>query len=138
MKLSMVYKIVRFGRIFILDQLFLSDSLPNNFVKIWLVLEPNFENPIVREFWKLSQVFAARSNYICKFWHSVPLPDWYWVSQSGMQSKKPFLLLLFCRYSEELILNMTSRTQTEWLIDFFACYTAVYSLQSAVCKFGLF
>ena len=125
MKLSMLYKILRFGRIFILDQLFLSDSLPNNFVKIWLVLEPNFENPIVREFWKLSQVFAARSNYICKFWHSVALPAWYWVSQSGMQSKKPFLLLLFCRDSEELILNMTWRTQTEWLIDFLACSTSL-------------
>ena len=71
----MVYKILRFGRIFILDQLFLSESLPNNFVKIWLVLEPNFQNPIVREFWKLSQVFAVRSNYICKFWHSLAVGD---------------------------------------------------------------
>ena len=85
---------LRFGRIFILDQLFLSDSLPNNFVKIWLVLEPNFENPIVREFWKLSQVFAARSNYICKFWHSVALP--------GIESHSPackaktvFIIVIF-------------------------------------------
>ena len=45
----------------------------------------------------------------------------YWVSQSSMQSKKPFLLLLFCGYCEELILNMTLCTHTEWLIDFCAC-----------------
>ena len=85
---------LRFGRIFILDQLFLSDSLPNNFVKIWLVLEPNFENPIVREFWKLSQVFAARSNYICKFWHSLALPGIESHSRA-CKAKTVFIIVIF-------------------------------------------
>ena len=80
----------------------------------WLVLEPNFENPIVREFLKLSQVFAVRSNYICKFWHSVTLPS---VLSLTVQhaSKKHLLLFLFSSLSWYWADSLGYSTSRHWI-----------------------
>ena len=76
---------------------------------VWIDPQQNFQNPIVGEFLKLSQVFAVRSNYICKFWHSVAvgliLSHTVWhASKNKSIIGSPLLLRLNARHA--------------WLIDY--------------------